>query len=429
MKTLIRNVNLPGEYGYDGTVCVAVDRRKIVYVGLTPPSDDFDRVIDGKGNLLIPGFFNTHCHAAMTLFRGYGEDLPLDKWLHEKIFPAEDRLTERAVRAGTMLAIAEMLAGGTVSFSDMYMFEDIVAQTVLETGIKANLSRSIVSFDENEKPTTSSRFLEGIHLVRDFHGADDGRILVDMSLHAEYTNTERMSRAVADYARENHLRVQVHISETEDEHEACKMRRNGRTPIAFFADCGLLGSPVNAAHCVWVSEEDMKIMHEKGVYAIHNPVSNLKLASGIMPMGRMLSHGVHVALGTDGAASNNNLDLFREMKTAAILHKGAERNATVTNAHGIFEIATLGGALAQGREDCGRIEVGKRADLVLVDTDTVHNIPSYGGETTLAYSADASDVRMTMVDGKVLYENGEYQTIDVEKLKYEAKDVIKHYFD
>ncbi len=429
MKTLIRNVNLPGEYGYDGTVCVAVDRRKIVYVGLTPPSDDFDRVIDGKGNLLIPGFFNTHCHAAMTLFRGYGEDLPLDKWLHEKIFPAEDRLTERAVRAGTMLAIAEMLAGGTVSFSDMYMFEDIVAQTVLETGIKANLSRSIVSFDENEKPTTSSRFLEGIHLVRDFHGADDGRILVDMSLHAEYTNTERMSRAVADYARENHLRVQVHISETEDEHEACKMRRNGRTPIAFFADCGLLGSPVNAAHCVWVSEEDMKIMHEKGVYAIHNPVSNLKLASGIMPMGRMLSHGVHVALGTDGAASNNNLDLFREMKTAAILHKGAERDATVTNAHGIFEIATLGGALAQGREDCGRIEVGKRADLVLVDTDTVHNIPSYGGETTLAYSADASDVRMTMVDGKVLYENGEYQTIDVEKLKYEAKDVIKHYFD
>ncbi len=430
MKTLIQNIKLSEEYGFDDkALAVSITDDTISYVGSEPPKANYDRVIDGKGNLLFSGFYNSHCHAAMSLFRGYGEDLPLDRWLNEKIFPAEDKLTERSVYAGTMLSIAEMLSGGIVSFSDMYMFEDVVARAAIESGIKANLARSIVSFDENEDPKESHRFIEAAQLAREYHLAENGRIRIDLSVHAEYTNTEKMCRAVAEYAKAHSLGIQMHISETEKEHEECKIRRGGRTPIAFARDTGLLDSPFCAAHCVYVSDGDMDIMCEKGVYVSHNPVSNLKLASGVMPLEKMLSRGVFVSLGTDGSASNNNLDIFKELKLAAILHKGVNRKADATDAHTVCRMATIGGAMAQGRTDCGKIEVGKKADLILIDMDSLHNIPSYGYETTVAYNADASDVKMTMVDGKILYENGEYTTIDIEKLKYEAKDVIKHYFD
>lgn len=430
MKTLIQNVKLSEEYGFgEASVFVVVTDDRISYVGTEPIAEKYDRVIDGKGNLLFSGFYNSHCHAAMSLFRGYGEDLPLDRWLNEKIFPAEDRLTEKSVYTGTMLSIAEMLASGIVSFSDMYMFEDVVARAVIESGIKANLARSVVSFDENEDPKTSHRLLEGLALAREYHLAENGRIRVDLSAHAEYTNTERMCRAIAECAKENSLAIQMHISETEKEHEECKMRRGGRTPIAFAKDTGMLDSPFCAAHCVFATPEDMDIMREKGVFASHNPVSNLKLASGVMPLPEMLARGVSVALGTDGAASNNELDIFKELKLAAILHKGMSQRADATDARTVCRLATVSGAMAQGRADCGRIEVGKKADLILIDLDSLHNLPSYGYETTVAYSANSSDVKMTMVDGKILYENGEYTTIDIEKLKYEAKDVIKHYFD
>ena len=430
MKILIRNVKLSEEYGFgNASVSVVVSDDRISYIGTEPPTGGYDRVIEGKENLLFSGFYNSHCHAAMSLFRGYGEDLPLDRWLNERIFPAEERLTEKSVYTGTMLSIAEMLAGGIVSFSDMYMFEDVVARAAIESGIKANLARSIVSFDEGEDPRNSHRFLEAAELVRNYHLSENGRIRVDMSIHAEYTNTERMCRAVAEYAKENALAIQMHISETEKEHEECKMRRKGRTPIEFSCDTGLLDSPFCAAHCVYVSDGDLEIMRERGVFVSHNPVSNLKLASGVMPLPKMLSRGVSVSLGTDGSSSNNNLDIFKELKLAAILHKGVTQRADATDAHTICKLATRGGALAQGRTDCGRIAVGQKADLILVDLNSLHNIPSYGYEATVAYSANASDVKMTMVDGKILYENGEYTTIDVEKLKYEAKDVIKHYFD
>ena len=431
MKILIKNVKLPEGYGYGtDSVCVEVLDRVFGAVGTTAPKAEaqYDEVIDGRGNLLIPGLYNTHCHAAMTIFRGYGEDLPLDRWLNEKIFPAEDKLTQVAVRTGTELAIAEMLANGIVSFSDMYMFEDMVGKAVLDTGIKANLSRSIVSFTDAD-PAADFRFDETRALVSEFHGADDGRILVDASLHAEYTNTERMTRFIAEYAVREGLGVQIHLSETEKEHAECMARREGRSPAAFFRDCGLFDARTTAAHCVWVTEDDMDILREKKVAVAHNPVSNLKLGSGVMPMRKMLDRGVLVTLGTDGAASNNNLDILKEMQYAILLGKGISRAPEKVVASEMLPIATVNGALAQGRENCGKIETGYRADAVLIDLDSIHAIPSYGYETTLLYSANSSDVRMTMVDGRVLYRNGEYKTIDIEKLKYQAKDVIKHYFD
>lgn len=431
MRTLIKNVKLPEAYGFGtDSVTVEVCDRVFGAVGRVASEAEsaYDTVIDGKGKLLIPGLYNTHCHAAMTIFRGYGEDLPLDRWLNEKIFPAEDRLTHESVLVGTELAVAEMMANGVVSFSDMYMFEDAVAEAVMKTGIKANLSRCIVSFSDDD-PAKDSRVAESLALASQYHGADEGRIRIDMSLHAEYTNTERMSRYVAALAKERGFGIQIHISETEKEHLEAMTRRGGKTPTEFFADCGLFDVPVTAAHCVWASDNDIRIFAEKGVSVAHNPVSNLKLGSGVMPLRKMLDAGVNVTLGTDGTASNNNLDVLKEMQYAVLLAKGISRKPESVTAGEMIPIATLNGARAQGRERCGKIETGYRADAVLVDVDSLHNIPSYGYETTLLYSAKSADVCMTMVDGRILYRDGEYTTIDVEKLKYKAKEVIKHYFD
>jgi len=265
--------------------------------------------------------------------------------------------------------------------------------------------------------------------VEKYHGTGEGRLRIDMSLHAEYTNTERMSRFVAEYAREKGVGVQIHISETEKEHREAMERRGGRTPTEFFYDCGLFEANVTAAHCVWLSDHDMDIFAEKGATVAHNPVSNLKLGSGVMPLRKMLDKGINVTLGTDGAASNNNLDILKEMQYAILLGKGISRRPESIRAEEMLPLVTVNGAKAQGRKNCGKICTGFQADAILVDLDSVNNIPSYGYETTLLYSTRASDVRMTMVDGRILYQDGEYKTIDIENLKYRAKDVIKHYFD
>ena len=430
MKTWLKNVTLLPEYGFGNrNVQILIENRRIISISEEMPLQESEwEIVDCKGNLLIPAFYNAHCHAAMTLFRGYGEDLPLQRWLEERIFPAEDRLTYESVFAATKLAIAEMLRNGIASFSDMYMFEDAVAEAVLQTGIKANLSRSFVSFDPDMDIRSDFRFSEFLHLAKNYHHADEDRILVDLSLHAEYTNVPRVCRDVADYAIENRYGIQIHLSETQKEHMEC-IGRHGKTPTAFFRDAGVLEVPVTAAHCVWVSNEDIAILAEKGVSVAHNPVSNLKLGSGVMPIRRMLDAGVNVALGTDGVASNNRLDILREMQTAAILHKGISRDPAITVASEMLPLATRNGALSQQRKDCGRVEVGYRADLVLIDRSSLHNMPSYDDYAMLAYSADNTDVMLTMVDGRILYRNGEYTSIDEERLRFEAKEVFAHYFD
>lgn len=429
MKTILKNATLLPEYGYgEELVAVTVENQRIVAISKELPNDAGAEIVDCGGNLLIPAFYNAHCHAAMTLFRGYGEDLPLQRWLNERILPAEEKLTYRSVRVATELAIAEMLKNGIASFSDMYMFEDAVAEAVLATGIKANLSRSFVSFDPNADILKDFRFDEFRMLSQKYHGADDGRIRVDLSLHAEYTNTPRACRAVGEYALANSYGMQIHLSETEKEHNDC-IGRHGKTPTAFFAEMGVLDVPTTAAHCVWVSDEDIEILAKKGVTAAHNPVSNLKLGSGVMPLRKLLDAGVNVALGTDGVASNNRLDVLREMQTAAILHKGVSRNPAITLAKEMIPLATRNGALSQGRTDCGSVKIGYRADLVLINRNSIHNMPSYDDYAMLCYSAEGSDVLLTMVDGRILYQNGAYTCIDEERLRSEARGVFAHYFD
>ena len=425
MKILFKNVRTI-DGGVNGSINLLTDGKFISYIGKDTPHAD--RVIEGNGNLLMPAFYNAHCHSAMTLFRGYGDDLPLREWLNEKIFPAEDRLNEERVYTGSLLAIAEMIKNGVVSFSDMYFFLDETARAVEESGIKANLSRSVVSFDKDEDFSKNTRIQESLDVFSRWNGRADGRIKIDMSLHAEYTNVEPCFRYVADLTKELKTGFQIHVSETKSEHEEC-IQRHGMTPMRFLENCGVLDLPVTAAHCVYVTDDDIRLMAERGVTAAHNPVSNLKLGSGIMPYAKMKAAGVNVALGTDGVASNNRLSVLRGLQYAALIHKGAECDPAVTSAHEMIKCATRNGAIAQGRVDCGEIKEGMRADLILIDMDAVNNIPSYDLESTVAYSATESNVLMTLADGNILYDRGTYTTIDEELMKYNAKKVISHYFD
>lgn len=408
-----------------GEKYVAVDGESIAYIGEARPEGEFERVISCRDKLMIPGLYNCHSHAAMTLFRGYGEDMPLDRWLNERIFPAEDRLTNESVYVASKLAIAEMIKNGIVSFSDMYFFCDMTARAVKETGIKANLSRCIVSFDDDWEK--NERIDEAKKLFRECHNTCGGRLRIDLSLHAEYTNTAIVSNRVAKIAKELGASVQLHLSETEKEHREC-IARNGKTPTAFFRDCGVLDSPVTAAHCVWVDNDDMDILAKYGVSVAHNPVSNLKLGSGVMPLSQMLGRGINVTLGTDGTASNNTLDILKEMYICAILHKGVSRDPEITRVNDIIKMATANGAAAQGREKCGIIERGYRADIVLVDMNAINNIPVYDMSYGLLYSANSSNVCMTMIDGAILYENGEFTSIDIEKLKADMRETCENYF-
>ena len=429
MNILFKNITILYENGdVSANMYLAVQDKKILYIGKAAPKDvSFDRVIDGTNKLLCPGFYNCHTHSPMTLFRGYAEDLPLSRWLHEKIFPAEDRLYPQAIHAATLLSAAEMIKNGTISCSDMYFFCDQIADSIASSGMKANISRSMVAFDPNITADNDDRFKEAMNLYRDYHNSADGRIKVDMSVHAEYSTVAAMPRYLSDFALEHGLAIQVHISESASEHKEC-LERHGMTPTEFFFKNGLFRVPVIAAHCVHLSDNDIKIFAEHGATAVHNPSSNLKLGSGIMRLGDLLDAGVNVTLGTDGAASNNALDILKEAYLAAILQKGVTGDTSKLSSARFLPLLTENGAKAQGRVDCGKIKEGYAADLVMMDFDALNVIPVYNPCDSFLYSANSSNVVMTMVDGKILYENGEYKTLDIEKIKYQFKNIINTYF-
>lgn len=423
MKILFDKTKIAGQQD----AYIVTEGEYITYVGNEKPSGKFDRTIDTKNKLVIPGLYNCHTHAAMQLFRGYGEDMPLDDWLNKKIFPAEERLTGKSVYTASLFAIAEMIKNGIVSFSDMYYFCESTVKAVAESGIKANISRSLVSFDPYCDFSSDTRYKEAIDLAKRYHNTSNGRIKTDMSLHAEYTNVEGMCRTCADFAKENGLGIHIHLSETEKEHNEC-IARHGKTPAEFFLDTGVFDVPAAAAHCVWVTDGDIDIMKEHGVTAVHNPASNLKLGSGVMRLSYMLEKGLNVALGTDSSASNNTLDILKEMYLASILQKGIERDPSLCRADEILRLATLNGAKCQNRADCGELKPGKKADIVMLDMDEINNIPSYDPIYTLVYSASSSNVCFNMVDGSILYENGQYSTLDIEKIKYDMKNTVSGYF-
>ena len=403
---------------------VGVAGGKVVYVGETAPEEPAARTIGCRGKFLLPGLVNAHAHTAMCLMRGYADDYTLQTWLYEKVFPVEARLDERAILAGARLGFAEMLRTGTTSASDMYFREPAVAALALECGMRVSLSNAVLAFDEATYDPEKDRAIQETRaLIRDFHGAGNGRIRADAAIHAEYTSYPAVWRYVTDIARENGLVLQVHVSETKKEHEECLARR-GVTPTRALYDAGVFEAKVLAAHGVWLSDEDMDIFAEAGASVAHCPVSNLKLGSGIARLAEMKRHGMNVALGTDGCCSNNTHDLFEEVKLAALLQKGVSGDPTCVTAYESLKMATVGGAKAQGREnEIGRIAEGFDADLILIDADSPILRPVYDPISTTVYSATGRDVCLTMVQGRILYENGQFTTIDVEQAMHE----VEHY--
>lgn len=421
MKTLIENITVIFENGtYKHNMYVAYEADVFTYIGELPPDGDYDRRINGNGKMMIPGLYNCHTHTPMTHFRGMAEDLPLDRWLNEAIFPAEDKLCDESAALGALLSCAEMISGGVVSMSDMYFFCPAIAEAVGTTGIKANLSRSVVSFDENADVTKDERIAEGAYLFENYNNSFNGRIKVDMSVHAEYSNTAHTCEYVAALAQKYNCGVQLHLSETEKEHKEGIARR-GMTPSEFFEKTGIFNSRTTAAHCVWLEDGDIEILAKHGVSVAHNPISNLKLGSGVMPLEKMVNAGINVVLGTDGAASNNRLNIINEMNMTALLHRGVSGKADFPSVSSIVPMATLNGALSQGRGEGGCIKEGYRADFALINTSFVHNVPSFTPVNTLIYTIYPTDVVMTVCDGTTLYENGEFKTIDIEKLFADMK--------
>ena len=330
----------------------------------------------------------------------------------------------RCVKAATLLSIAECLRFGTTSVSDMYDHCDEIAQAVAESGIKANLSRGTTLFGEEFDVEKHSGCREMMELKEKWDGFDNGRIRVDASIHAEYTSDHRLWDAVSEYAINEHLGMHVHLSETQAEHEACK-EKYGLTP-AQLLDCHhVFDVRAAAAHCVWLEPEDMALLAKRKVSAAHNPCSNLKLASGCAKVEDMVRAGMNVCLGTDSSASNNNLDLFEELRAATYMAKGTSLNPKALPAQAALMMATVCGARAQGREaECGMIKLGMDADLILLDFTQPHLMPCHNVMSHLAYAAKGSDVVMTMVRGKILYAAGEYKTIDLNAVVRELAEYV-----
>ena len=400
---------------------VVVEGERIAAVSSTRPQGPFAQEIDCGGNVLMPGLVNAHTHIPMTLMRGYAGGCDLHTWLNDWIFPAEAKLDDRAVRAGADLALAELIAGGVTTIADMYMHTPVIAQAVLAAGISANLSCGGVYFGApgDFSPATCPDCDHQRQLTEEFHGAGNGQILVDASIHGEYTSNVPLWQWMADYAQRKGLGMHVHVSETQSEHEG-SLTRWGLTPFRILDRYGVWDTRAIAAHCVWTTEDDWAGMAEKGVACVHNPVSNLKLGSGVAWIPAMKAAGVPIALGTDGVSSNNNQDMFEEMKFAAVLHNGVTRDPLALLPQDVLAMATREGAKALGRQT-GRIAPGYVADLILVDFTRPHLTPCHSVMDNLVYAAHGSDVVMNMARGKIIYKDGTFLTLDLEKIQAEVK--------
>ncbi len=375
-----------------------------------------DTVIDAKGGVVMPGLVNTHTHAGMTLFRGYADDLTLSDWLENHIWPAEAQLTDNDLYIGTKLACLEMIRSGTTAFVDMYIHVDRVARAVEESGMRAALSYGMI--DLGDETRAESELKEGRRFVKEWNGRADGRITTMYGPHAPNTCSREFLMKVKEQAKQDNAKIHIHVLETEAELNQMK-EQFGMCSVNMLDEIDFLDNDVIAAHCVWLSDGDMDILNERGVNVSHNPVSNMKLASGIAPVPKMLARGVNVSLGTDGCASNNNLNMFEEMKTAALLHKVDTSDPTVMPARQVLEMATINGAHAMGTNS-GMLKVGCMADVIIVDMNKPHLTPIYDIPSHLVYSASGGDVRTTIVNGKVLMDDYKVLSMDEQKVMKEA---------
>lgn len=414
-KLLIKNVELlhtpNGDLYY-----IAVEDNKITYVGKDMPENMQDaEIVDGKGKLATAGMVNTHGHVSMTLLRSYADDMELMDWLQNKIWPIEDKMNAQDIYWGAMLGIAEMLKGGTTCFADMYAFMENVARACAETGIRANLCRGLIGV----APDKDVKLAENNVLAANWQGYDNGRIRISYGPHAPYTcpvdYLEKVIKAAADHEAE----IQMHLCETKFEVDTC-MKEHGLTPIQLMDKLGMFDLGTIAAHCVHLTDNDMEIMAAKKVRVAHNPQSNLKLASGIAPVAQMLEKGICVGIGTDGASSNNNLDMLEECRAVAMLHKATNFDPLAVPAQKAWEMATVDGAKTLGFDNLGLLEAGQLADIVLWDMHKPYWYPRNNKLSLLVYAASANDADTVIVAGKKVVAGGKLLTFDEEKIYVQA---------
>ncbi|MGA9995870.1 MAG: amidohydrolase [Pyrinomonadaceae bacterium] len=402
---------------------VAVNKGRIIAVGSRAeiePKYVARETVEAGGKIIIPGLINGHTHVPMTLFRGLADDLDLQEWLTKYIFPAEAKnVTEDFVRQGTRLGLAEMIRGGTTTYCDMYYFEDAIADETARAGVRGVLGETIIDFPVADNKTNA----EAMAYVEKFVKKWKGHALITPAIapHAPYTVSEEHLKAVRAFSNRTGVPIVIHISETRREVEDSVKAKSAR-PVDYLASIGFLNDKVIAAHVVFPSEGEMALLKRLGVGIVHNPQSNMKLASGVAPVPQMLDADMSVGLGTDGAASNNDLSMWEEMDTAAKLHKVFSGDPKVLSAEQAFEMATIRGARALHMEgEIGSIEVGKRADLVIVDQDALNQTPFYNIYSDLVYATKAADVRTVIIEGRVIMRDRRLQTLDEQDIKVRAR--------
>jgi len=401
-----------------------IDEHKISKIGnmhdFQRDKFNFDRVINGEGKIALPGFINTHTHAAMTLLRGYADDMPLDSWLKDKIWPFEASLNKNDIYWGTMLAIIEMLQTGTTSFADMYFEMDIVAKAVKETGMRAVLSQGLIEANDGEEGLNKA-----IEFCNNWNCKAEGRITTMLAPHAPYTCSDSYFKKIILQSEKHNLPINIHVAETKNEYESI-LQKHKISPVKYLNKMGLFNRPVLAAHCVYLEQDDMDILSQNDIGVAYNPASNMKLGSGIAPVNNLYQLNINIGFGTDGVASNNNLDLIEEARLGSYLQKVISNDPTVLNTHNILEMLTLRGAKALRLNDAGLLEEGYLADLVLIDIlESPHFYPGHNYLSNLFYAGNGNDVKFVFVNGKLLYENGKLLTIDKDKVYYHINKIIK----
>lgn len=391
---------------------VYVDGDSIVAIGNYDKTAD--TVYDLNGNLLMPSFKNAHTHSAMTFGRSFADDLPLQPWLYDKIFPLEAKLTPQDIYDLSMLAFLEYLTSGTSACFDMYYFPEMMAKASVDFGFRTVMTSGL------------NNFKESINAVEDYYNKFnnyDSLVSYKLGFHAEYTTDKELIKGIAKLAEKYQAPVFTHASETKSEIEDC-IKRNGMSPTKYLNSLGIFNYGGGAYHSVWIDDEDIEIYKEKGIWAVINACSNAKLASGIAPVSKLLKNSINVAVGTDGASSNNALDMFREMYTICATQKLNDKDAASTDANDILKASTIGSAKCMGLTDCDVIDVDKKADLIVIDMHRPSMQPINNITKNLVYSGGKDIVKMTMINGKILYDNGEFKNIDIEKIYANAQAVI-----
>lgn len=418
MKTLIKNVYAVMPDGTTPVTNIMIDCDRIIDIGEVPENFRPAKIVDGTDHLAVPGFVNAHTHTSMTLVRSYADDMALMDWLNKEIWPIEAKMTSDDIYWGAMLAVLEMVRTGTTTFADMYgPWMERVAEATIDSGMRGVLSRGIIGV----APDGEKKIEENAELYRNFHGAADGRITVMFGPHAPYTCPPKFLKNVAQKAAELGAEIHIHMHETLDEVNS-SLKEYGKRPFEWIAETGLFdGKGTLAAHCVHLDDKDIEIIKMYDIRVAHNPGSNMKLASGFAPVSRLLREGICVALGTDGASSNNNLDMLEEINLAAMLHKVKDYDPVAVPAFQALQMGTELGGQAVGIKNIGRLAKGYKADISLFDMNSAAWCPRNNPVSLLVYSANSSSVDTVLCDGRILMEKHELKTMDEERILFEAQ--------